>query len=132
MGITAPDIILFAHLAWASVMVGGFVLAVAGIFWRRLRGWMLFRTVHLIGLVLTASVPLWSGLCPLTIWEYSLRGEQPTAQRSFLADLASDILYVNVPVWVITLLTTIVAVATLILYIVYPPWRYRRQKREQT
>ncbi len=128
MGISVPDIILFVHLAWATTMVAGFVLAVLGIFWPRLRGFVVFRTAHVIGIMLTASVPLWSGLCPLTIWEYSLRGDRPDASRSFLADLASDILYVNVPIWVITLVTTVVAVSTVILYIVYPPWRCRPKR----
>jgi len=82
------------------------------------------RTVHLVGIVFTASVPLWGGICPLTKWEDALRfGADPTVARSFLADLAHRLLYINVPIWVITVATTVVAVSTVVLYIAYPPWR---------
>jgi len=119
------DILVVLHFLWAAFMVGGFVLAIVGIFRPACRRWFKLRTIHLIGIVFTASVPLWAGLCPLTIWEDTLRGGvgASTAPRSFLADYAHRLLYINVPVWVITLVTTLVALTSVILYIIYPPWK---------
>jgi hypothetical protein len=124
MGENLSDILVVLHLLWATFMIAGVALAIVGIFrpgWRRL---MKLRTIHLAGIVFTASVPLWGGICPLTRWEDVLRvGAGITAPRSFLADLAYRLLYINVPIWVITLATTSAAVTTVVLYVMYPPWR---------
>ena len=119
------DILIVLHLLWATFMIGGFVLALVGIFQPACRRLVKLRTVHVIGIVLTASVPLWSGICPLTDWENALRtgAGLSTIPRSFLAHYAHEILYINVPVWLITLLTSLVAVTSLILFFVYPPWK---------
>lgn len=121
------DILVVLHLLWATFMIGGFVLAVVGIFQPACRRLVKLRTAHVIGIVLTASVPLWSGICPLTDWENALRtgAGLSTIPRSFLAHYANRILYINVAGWLITLLTSLVAVVSLILYFVYPPWKGR-------
>jgi hypothetical protein len=124
MGENLSDILVVLHLLWATFMIAGVPLAIVGIFrpgWRRL---MKLRTIHLAGIVFTASVPLWGGICPLTRWEDLLRsGAGTTAVRSFLADVAYRLLYVNVPIWVITLATSVIALASVVLYFLYPPWR---------
>ncbi len=124
MSLQLSDIVVVLHLIWAAFMIGGVGLAVVGIFrpaWRRFKK---LRTLHLAGILLTASVPLWGGICPLTRWEDALRaGSSPSASRSFLADLAHRLLYIDVPIWAITLVTTIVAVLSIVLYFKYPPWR---------
>ncbi len=125
MSAQLSDILVVLHFLWAAFMIGGFVLAVVGIFRPACRRLLKLRTTHLIGIVVTATVPLWSGLCPLTIWESTLREGPGMADvpRSFLADYAYQLLYINVPVWVITLVTTLVALTSVILYIIYPPWK---------
>jgi hypothetical protein len=122
------DLVVVLHFLWAAFMVGGFVLAVAGIFVPRLRGWIKTRTIHVLGIAFTASVPLWSKYCPVTDLENALRtgaGQAPIP-RSFLAHYAEKILYLNVPLWTITAATTLVAVISIVLYFIYPPWKYRR------
>ena len=128
MDIHFSDIMVVAHLLWAAFMVGGFVLAVAGIFFPACRRWVKLRTVHVVGIVFTASIPLWAGICPVTRWENALRLSEglPIIPRSFLAHYAHQLLYLDVPVWAITLGTTVVAVGSVVLYFAYPPWKERR------
>lgn len=118
------DVLVVVHLLWAMFMIGGFLLAVIGIFRPACRRFKKLRTIHLAGILFTASVPLWSGICPLTRWEDFLRSDpETTATRSFLADWAYRLLYINVPIWVITLATSVVALASVVLYFLHPPWR---------
>ena len=128
MKIQLSDILVLLHLGWAIFMVGGFVFAVIGIFVPAYRRWVKLRTAHVIGIVFTASVPLWSGYCPVTKWENALRLNEglPAISRSFLVHYAHRILYLDVPLWTITLGTTLVAVVSVALYFVYPPWKERR------
>ena len=88
------DILVVAHFAWAAFMIGGFFLALIGIFNPRLRRWLITRTIHVCGIIVTASVPLWSQYCPLTAWEYSLRGGAPP--QSFLGTWAHRLLYLDI------------------------------------
>jgi len=129
MKMLLSDILVILHFLWAAFMVGGFVLAVVCIFKPRFRGWIKTRTIHVGGIVFTASVPLWAKYCPVTDWENALRlgtGRTPIP-RSFLAHYAEEILYLNVPLWAITLSTTLVAVGSIVLYFIYPPWKARRK-----
>lgn len=118
------DILIVLHLLWAAFMIGGCMLAIVGIFRQACRYFKKLRTIHLLGILFTASVPLWSGICPLTRWEDALRfGSGTVPPRSFLADLAHRLLYIDVPIWAITAGTTFVAVVTVVLYFLYPPWK---------
>ncbi len=124
MNQTLSDVLVVIHLLWAVFMIGGFFLAVAGIFIHRLRGWKIIRTAHLLGMIFTASVPLWARYCPLTVWEYSLRGGSPP--ESFLAAWAQRLLYLDISNEIITAATTLVALGTIILYFVFSPWKTAR------
>ena len=119
------DILVAVHLLWAAFMVGGFVLGLAAIRFRRLRRLLILRTIHLAGIIFTASVPLWAGICPVTRWEnlLRLRAGAEAIPRSFLAYYADRILYLDVPAWAITAGTALVAVGSVVLYFVFPPWK---------
>lgn len=122
------QVLLVAHFLWAGWMVAGFLFSLAGFkcrwFWR-LR---FFRTAHLIGLVVTASVPLWNkGICPLTEWEWESRGGTlgEGADSSFILRFMHDVLYLDVSPAVLSITTALAAALTLWIYIAHPPWEKR-------
>jgi hypothetical protein len=118
--------VLVVHLAWAVWMVVGVLLGVAGYWWPRFWGWRSFRTGHLVGLLLTATVPLWNqGICPLTNWEWALDTDRiPSGTpESLVVRLIRAVLYIDVSPTVIGLATAMGAMVTLWIYINHPPWR---------
>ena len=118
-------ILLVVHFLWAVWMVAGVVLAVLGfrfrVFWR----FRVLRTAHLIGLLATATVPLWNqGICPLTEWEWQGEAAAGAANgESFIIRLLHDILYLDVSPTVLSVTIARGAVVTLGIYVWHPPWR---------
>lgn len=100
-------------------MVTGIVLAVAAIRYRRLRKLSITRTLHLIGILATATVPLWNdGVCPLTSWENGT----DAPPESFLGRMCLALLYWDAPQLMLSVLSAAVALLTLVLYFIFPPW----------
>lgn len=122
------NFVLAIHFLWAGWMIAGAVLAVAGLRWRRLWGWRVFRISHLIGLAGTATTPFWAdGICPLTQWEWQLRSETSgrlAADESFIIHWMRDVLFIDVDPLVLSLVTGAVALITLTIFVLRPPWRY--------
>lgn len=120
---TIADILVAAHALWALWMVSGVILALLGFVWPRLWGLKKFRISHLVGLLLTASTPIWAdGICPLTTWEYELR-ESAAESRSLLGRFFQDLLYWDVPLVYLSLMSVGAALATVAVFILRPPWR---------
>jgi len=127
------NFILAIHFVWAAWMVAGFILAVAGFRWPRLWQWRVFRITHLIGLAATATTPFWAkGLCPLTEWEWQLRSDtayQVPTNESFIIHWMSEVLFLDVSPHMLSIVTGVVALTTLIIFVLRPPWRsYLPQK----
>lgn len=92
----------------------------------------IWRTAHLIGLLATATVPLWNrGICPLTEWEW----RQEAAARgfwggeSFIVGLLHDLLYLDVSPMVLSVATALGAAVTLWIYLSHPPWKIPVRRR---
>lgn len=106
----AADLILFTHVLFVVFVVFGLVLILLGkpLNWAWIRNpW--FRTIHLaaIGVVVLQS---WLGMiCPLTIWEMSLREQAGDAvyAGSFIANWLEKLLYYQAPAWVFVVCYTI-------------------------
>lgn len=123
------NVILIVHFTWAAWMVSGIVLALLGFHWPRLWEWRVFRTAHLIGLIATASTPFWpGGTCPLTIWEWQLRNAGTTAAepQSFIIHWLDKLLFWNVDPIILSLISAAGALATIVIFIMRPPWRKYR------
>lgn len=121
------NLILIVHFAWAIWMVCGVILALLGFRWPRLWEWKIFRTAHLIGLVATATTPLWpGGTCPLTIWEWELRGGGAVEPHSFIIHWLDKLLFWNVNPVILSLISALGALATVVIFIFRPPWRKYR------
>jgi hypothetical protein len=126
----SAQVVLVIHFVWAVWMVSGVLVALAGFIWRRVWGWRVFRTLHMIGLAGTATVPLWaqSGICPLTILEWRLEQNgsgTADAPRSFIINLLSDILYLDISPITLSIVTALAALITIVMFVARPPWRFK-------
>ncbi len=122
------DAILVLHVAVVAFVVLGTLAILAGgpLQWRRVRGFR-FRLAHLL-LMLFIALQAWGGrLCPLTIWEQSLRmrAGQATYGESFIQYWLSRLIFFEAPWW------TFVAAYTLLAGLVALCW-WRWQPRRPT
>lgn len=126
------DAILAIHFVWALWMIAGVMLAIAGFRWPRLWTWRAFRIAHLLALLGTATVPIWSaGVCPLTTWEWKLRaaGESASAAAEpFLRHWLREMLFLDVAPELLSIIAALGAVVTLGVFIWHPPRQRRSQK----
>lgn len=126
----AADVVLVCHLTYASFVLVGFVLTVIGILarwsWVRNR-W--FRGLHLAAILLVVGESLLGIVCPLTAWENQLRrlAGQSAYRGDFIATWLHDLLFFEVPPWVLTSCYTLFGLAVLATFILAPP--RRRQPR---
>jgi hypothetical protein len=125
------DLLLAVHFLWALWMVMGVALALAGFRWPRLWTWRAFRIAHLIGLLGTASVPIWAnGICPLTTWEWDLRSGTGSgaiaAAEPCLRHWMRQILFLDVSPLVLSVITALGAAATLAVFVRHLPRQPKR------
>ncbi len=120
------DLVVIFHLAYASFVLVGFILILAGALfrWHWIRN-RVFRWVHLgcIGVVAVESV---AGLiCPLTLLEnWLLVGSgQAGYERTFIGQLIYGLLYYDFPAWVFTVAYVSLAALTALTLVLIPPAR---------
>ena len=118
------DAILIIHLAFVIYVVFGLLAIYVGHFlkWSWIRNFW-FRISHLvaIGIVVLQS---WLGIiCPLTIWEISLRKEagDATYSGSFIQHWLQKILYYSAPEWVFVLSYTVFGCLVLANWFIIKP-----------
>lgn len=126
------DVILVVHFLFVLFVVVGLFAIYLGYFlkWRWVSNRM-FRILHLaaIGIVVLQS---WLGvICPLTIWEMTLREKAGTATYagSFIQYWLQNLLYFTAPAWVFMVLYTGFAGLVLISWYLLPP-RARKWQRQ--
>ncbi len=120
----AADSLMVIHFAWILFMIWGFVFTAWAFFKPSLFERWLFRTLHLLGIAFVAFLVLIDKPCPLTIWENDLRrmhspGE--TYPGSFIVIWIERLVYPDVPLWVITVPTIVLALFTVVVFIWRPP-----------
>ena len=121
--------LLTLHLIWALWMIGGVALAVAGFWWAHLLRWRLFRSAHLIGIVVTATVPLWGeGICPLPRWESDLTGDS-ALPGPFMLRLVRAVLYLDVSPTILSIIAGVGALATIVIFVMHPPWEETNRRQ---
>jgi len=123
----AADAILITHTLFVAFVVLGLLLIFAG----KLFAWswvynFKFRCAHLvaIGIVVLQS---WLGMiCPLTIWEMSLRAKagDTVYTGSFIAHWLQTLLFYRAPEWVFILLYTFFGALVIV------SWYWVRPKRK--
>lgn len=120
-------VVLALHASWILWMVAGVVMAILG-FWRaRLWDMLVFRTGHLLGIIATATVPIWNdGRCPITEWESASSGR---ALDPFLVRALEALVYWDVSPMVLSLATAGAAILTVAMYFRHPPARVMQLHR---
>ncbi len=95
------DIILIIHFLFVLFVVGSLPLIWIGV-WLHLKFVrnFVFRLTHLAAILFVVSESLIGIICPLTRWEYELRGIE--AERSFIQYWLHRILYYDFPESVLT------------------------------
>lgn len=120
------DLVVAIHLAYASFVLVGFILILAGALfgWRWIRN-RVFRWVHLgcIGVVAVEAVV--GQICPLTLLEnWLLVGSgQSGYERTFIGQLIYDLLYYDFPTWIFTVAYVSLAALTALTLVLIPPIR---------
>lgn len=120
------DFVVAFHLAYASFVLVGFMLILAGALfgWHWIRN-RVFRWVHLgcIGVVAVEAVI--GQICPLTLLEnWLLVGSgQGGYERTFIGQLIYDLLYYDFPAWVFTVAYVSLAGLTALTFVLIPPIR---------
>jgi hypothetical protein len=116
--------VLVVHLAIASFVVGGLVLAVAG----NLQGWrwvnnVWFRIAHLAAILVVAAEAWLGVVCPLTtleMWLRSRAGDKAYA-GGFVEHWLARLLYYNAPPWLFVLGYSAFACLVLATWWYFPP-----------
>ena len=121
------DILVVLHLAYVLFAILGEAVILVGwpLGWAWIRN-RVFRSIHLVCVVVVPLEALSDILCPFTTWELQLRREagQTVEDLSFVGRLARDLLFFEAPAWVFTtcyVVFGILVIAT--IFLVPPRWR---------
>ena len=120
----AADGLLIIHALFIAFVVFGLIFIITGLVrgWRRTRNpW--FRFIHLgaIGFVVIQS---WLNvICPLTIWENTLREKagQATYAGSFIRHWLHKLIFYQAEAWVFTLAYSVFAALVVLAWYLAPP-----------
>lgn len=126
------DLVLVVHALFVAFVVGGQLAILAG--W--IRGWswvrdLRFRLIHL-GVIAYIVVQTWLGkLCPLTVWEGQLRraAGQSHYDESFIGYWLGELLFLDLPWWVFTVVYTAFGTLVVVSWVHFPPRRRGRKQR---
>ena len=121
------DLILVVHFAFVAFVVGGllFVWAGAAFGWHWVRNFH-FRVAHLAAIGFVALEALIGMACPLTEWEYLLRGER-TDGPTFVQRLIGPLIFYELPAWAFTLMHVGFALLVALTFWFVPPWPSKRR-----
>jgi Protein of Unknown function (DUF2784) len=123
------DAIVVVHFLILLFVLAGVPLVYVGVAfrWAWVRSWR-WRVVHLGAIVFIAAESLLGIACPLTVWEYALRG-QPFA-GGFIERWIDQLLFYDAPPWVFTVAYVAFAALVLVTWVAAPPTRQRRVRDE--
>ena len=131
MEILLADLIDVVHLGIVLFVLVGQALILIGwlLRWGWIRGFW-FRIAHLGTIVWVAVQGMCGEICPLTIWSRQLRREAAIEgqERTFVGQLAYDILFVDVPQPTLDKIYVAFALLVLVTFVFCRP--RRRQRRD--
>lgn len=121
------DAIVVLHLLIVLFVLLGVPLVYWGAarHWAWVRSWR-WRLLHLIAIGVIAAESLLGIVCPLTVWEDRLRGEQ--ISTGFIERWVDRILFYDAPTWVFTAAYLAFAALVAITWVVVPPIRAPRRR----
>jgi hypothetical protein len=121
------DVVLVFHFAFVLFVVGGLALIWTGAWlrWQWVRN-LRFRLAHLAAIGFVAAEAIIGMTCPLTEWEYLLRGAR-TDGPTFMERLLAQLVFYELPAGAFTLLHTGFALLVVLTFWLVPP-RPRKRK----
>jgi Protein of Unknown function (DUF2784) len=118
------DAIVVVHFLIVLFVLAGVPLVYLGVAlrwaWVRSRHW---RVLHLGAIFFIAAESLLGIACPLTVWEYALRGQQST--HGFIERGVDRVLFYDAPPWVFTVSYIAFAALVVVTWLAVPPTRKR-------
>ena len=123
------DLIVVIHFIWILFMLTGFIITIIGYFRKSIFDWWLFRILHLIGIIYVGLLTVLRQYCPLTILEYALRTRYHSELMypgSFIVYYIEKLVYPDVNPLIILIPTVIIAIFTLIVFIIKPPAKIKK------
>jgi hypothetical protein len=122
------DLVVAIHVAYVSYVVLGQLAIWLGLAlgWRWVRNpW--FRWTHLLMMVIVGVEAIFDIECPLTRWEGQLRGlaGRVVTGETFVGRLLHQLIFVDLPPWVVNGLHIIFALIVVATFVLAPP-RSRR------
>ena len=121
------DSIVVVHFMIVLFVLAGVPLVYLGVAlrWTWVRSWH-WRVLHLGAIVFIAAESLLGIACPLTVWEYALRGQQST--HGFIERWVDRVLFYNAPPWVFTVSYFAFAVLVVVTWLAVPPTCQKRAR----
>jgi hypothetical protein len=123
------DAIVVIHFLIVLFVLAGVPLVYVGVAlrwaWVRSRRW---RVVHLGAILFIAAESLLGIVCPLTVWEYALRGQQFAG--GFIERWIDQLLFYDAPPWMFTVAYVAFAALVFVTWVAVPPTRPRRVRDE--
>jgi hypothetical protein len=124
------DIIVALHFFYVAFAVGSEILILLGgaLRWGWVRG-LPFRITHMASVLLVAVESIDGASCPLTVWEYRLRGlagQRTEEQISFIARLVRGVIFYDFPAWVFMAAYVGFALFVGLTMLIVPPHRRSR------
>jgi len=134
------DLVVLIHFAWIVFVLWGFILTVCSWIcvyvlpvakdrWITFLNRWVFRTIHLAGIVYVAILTALGKYCPLTILENKLRQQYNTEliyPGSFVIHYIERIVYPEANFLVFVIPTIIIAVFTILMFIIRPPAKIKQ------
>ena len=122
------DVIVVVHVLIVLFVLAGVPLVYLGValHWAWVRSWQ-WRVLHLGAILFIAAESMLGIACPLTVWEYALRGQRST--RGFIERWIDGILFYDAPPWMFTVAYVAFAALVVITWIAVPPRRKPLSRR---
>jgi hypothetical protein len=112
--------IVVVHLGVMLFITAGLPLIYIGAArrWAWVRDWR-WRALHLAAIGFVAAESLAGIVCPLTLWEDSLRGQQ--SRVGFIERWVDRMLFYDFPTWIFTVAYTVFAALVVLTWFTVPP-----------
>jgi hypothetical protein len=122
------DTIVVVHFLIVLFILAGVPLVYLGVAlrWAWVRIWH-WRILHLGAILFIAAESLLGIACPLTVWEYALRGQQST--HGFIERWVDRVLFYDAPPWVFIVSYIAFAALVVVTWLAVPPTRQKARER---
>jgi hypothetical protein len=128
------DVIIVVHFLFILFMLSGFLFTVYALLFReKFLDFLLFRSLHLLGILYVASLTILGKYCPLTLLENELRSRVDVSSvysGSFIVHYLENLIYPEVDPLVVQMPAVFIAIFTIVVFILKPPRRKEKHEEE--